>query len=257
MTNEGGPWGRAEDAGSRVPAPAPRPPVGRLGLWAIVLAALILLVVALAKAFPEAVRTTEDWSNVAYLMGFLVLLSAGVFRFRRAAITQHLKHVAAWAVIVAALALGYAYREDLAGVPRHLQLAFATGNPVTTGDHELMIPQDDRGAFVVIGKVNGQRVRFMIDTGATDTVLSPDDARRLGVDVDGLHYGSVAETANGLGYGAPFTVNRLEVGPIGFDDFKTTINKAPMSTSLLGMSFLGRLTSFELRGRNLILKWRG
>lgn len=251
MSNMPGPWGsQASD-----PPPPPAGPRRRLGLWLVLLAALVGVTVALARAFPEALRTGQDWANLSYALVLVVVVSAWLARTRRAALGQHLRHAAIWAAIVAVLALVAAYREELAGVPQHLRLAFSAGDPVATGEHELVIPQDEVGAFVVVGRVNGQRVVFMVDTGASDTVLTPADARRLGVDVDNLKFADSAETANGVGHGSPYVADSLEVGPIRLDDFRMSINQAPMSASLLGMSFLRRLDSFEVRGRKLILRW--
>jgi aspartyl protease family protein len=249
MSDGEGPWRRE----------APQPPRrgrGRIGLWLLLAAALGGLVAALARAFPEAVRTPDDWAQVAYAVGVVLLVSTGIFRLGPRRFADRLKHAAIWLAVIAVLALGFAYRDAFSGAGQRLRLAFSAGDPVATGEHELVIPQDDRGSFVVVGKVNGQRVRFVVDTGATDTVLSPDDARRIGVDVANLDYGEPAETANGVGYSASFTARRLEVGPIGFDEFKLAINQAPMSSSLLGLSFLRRLQSFEHRDGQLILRWR-
>jgi aspartyl protease family protein len=220
------------------------------------LAALGLLVAALAHAFPRTVRTPDDWAQVAYAAGLVVLIAAGVFRARAGLGPRQLRHLAGWALVVAALALGFAYRDELAGVPQHLQLAFSDGSPVRTADHELAIPQDPDGGFVVVGEVNGHRVRFVVDTGSTDTVLSPDDARAIGLDVDHLAYVHQAETANGVGYGAPVTVDRLAVGPIVFRGVKVVVNQAPMSSSLLGLSFLNRLDGYQVQDHKLILRWR-
>lgn len=211
---------------------------------------------ALTRIFPEAMRTQDDWSNVAYFSALLVVVTAGALRAVQGGLVRHLRHAAIWVALAAVAALGFAYREELAGVPRHLQLAFSTGRAVTVGDHELEIPQDDQGAFEVIGRVDGQPVRFLIDTGASDTVLSPADARRLGIDPGKLRYDEEAETANGRGYAAPYVVRRLEVGPIALENFRVAINQAPMNGSLLGLSFLNRLASFEIHGRKLFLKWR-
>jgi aspartyl protease family protein len=253
MSNQGGPWGRDP---VEPPAPARTRGSGRLFLWLVIVVALIAFVVALARAFPETALKANDWGSLGYLGVLLLVISAGVARATRGALVRHLRYAAIWAGIVALLALGVAYRDELAGVPRRLQLAFAGGG-VATSDHELVIQRDvDQGGFLVVGLVNGQRVRFLIDTGATETVLSPDDARRLGVDVDSLAFDHLSETANGTGYGAAYTADSLQVGPIQLTDFKTTINRAPMSTSLLGMSFLSRLESFQVRGSQLILRWR-
>ncbi len=184
-------------------------------------------------------------------------MAAGLWRARSIRPTRLLRHGALWLGIIAVLALGYAYREEIAEVPQRLAIAFGTGRPVVTAPHELVISQDGEGVFQVVGQVNGQPVRFMIDTGASETVLAPQDAQRLGVDVSGLSFDVLSETANGKGYGAPYLARTLEVGPIRLTGFKMEINKAPMSSSLLGLSFLRRLDSFEIRGGKLYLKWRG
>ncbi|HET6970452.1 MAG TPA: TIGR02281 family clan AA aspartic protease [Phenylobacterium sp.] len=261
--DQGGPWGREEPEtpaarrGWRLDLPGGGGGGGgRIWLWLAGLAAIGGLVVALVHAFPEAVRTRNDWANVAYFVGLLALLSTRFLRRPGALGVRHLRYAAVWALVVAGLALVVAYRDELAGVPQHLRLAFSNGDPVQTAEHELTVPQDAEGGFVVVGAVNGQRVQFLVDTGASDTVLSPDDARRLGVDVDHLSFDGQAETANGVGRGAAFTAQRLEVGPIALNGFRMAINQAPMSRSLLGLSFLSRLESFEVRDRKLILRWR-
>lgn len=254
MSNEEGPWG-----GQGAPpaaTPDPEPARGRSWLWPLFIAAVVGIVIAMARAFPESVRKPEDWTDVAYGLGMVLVVTAGISRIRRDAIAQHLRYAAIWAGIVAVVALGFAYRAEFKDVSDHLKIAFSGGSPVATGEHEMVISQDESGAYVVIAKVNGQRVLFMVDTGATDTVLSPDDARRLGVNLEALRFDREAETANGLGYGAHYAADSLQVGAISFDDFKMTINKTPMSTSLLGMSFLSRLESFEFGRGKLTLKWR-
>jgi aspartyl protease family protein len=250
MDQQEGPWAQPG------PQPAHPPPRPRVGLWVCLVAAIGGLIAALAHAFPEAVRRPQDWAEVARLALILLVVTAGVARSRLVLRPEHLRHAALWAAIIAVLALGVAYRRELAGVGQHLQLAFSDGSPVVTGDHELAIPQSEDGSYVLVGKVNGQRVRFVVDTGATDIVLSPDDARRIGADVEGLKYVLESETANGVGYGAPFVADRLEVGPIALSDVGVIVNRAPMSGSLLGMSFLRRLQSFHVEDGKLVLRWR-
>jgi aspartyl protease family protein len=248
-----GPWDVDEPPAPPLP---PRPPPRRGGLWLLLVLGVAGLVAALFKAFPEAVQKPEDWANLAWALGLVVLVGAGLFRLGRGAMARHLRSVAIWLAAIAVLALGYAYRDLVQEAPQRLRLAFGAGYPIQTATHEVVVPQDDRGAFVLNAQVNGQPVRFIVDTGATDTVLSPEAARRLGVDVDRLDFGQSAETANGMGYGAAYTAQKLAVGPIVFDNFPMVINQAPMSSSLLGLTFLNRLDSFEIRDRKLILKWR-
>jgi aspartyl protease family protein len=252
MTHDNGPWARPTPA----PAPPPRRRSSRLLSWVLLCAALAGLVAALAHAFPEAVRTGDDWARVARAAGIVVLIAAGVLRSGRVLRPQHLKYAAVWAAVIAVLALGFAYRDELGGVGQHLRLAFSAGDPVASGEREMIVPQAADGSYAVVALVNGQRVRFTVDTGASDTVLSPDDARRIGVDVDSLSYVLQSETANGVGSGAPFVAERFQVGPLALSNFRLTVNKAPLSTSLLGMSFLARLESFHVENGKLILRWR-
>jgi aspartyl protease family protein len=248
MPSDGGPWG------SRTPDPPPRG--GRRGLWLLLLlVGAVGLLIFLFRTFPESLRDRQDGFQLVYLLGFLVLLSTGVFRASRSNLKDHLKHAAIWVAVISVAAVAFAYRDVFEGAAQRLRIAFSDGTPVPAGPHELVIPQDADGAFVVIALVNGQRVRFMVDTGATATVLSPEDARRAGIDPSGLHYDSLSETANGTGSGARTTVRTLAVGPIMFDNFEVTVNQAPMSGSLLGVSFLDRLQSFHVEGHKLILKW--
>ena len=244
----GGPW--------RSPPPPRRGPPRRLGLWLVFILGLVALLAGLARAFPESLRTSDDWARVVYLMGLVLLVTAGLFRSGRIVRPEHLRYAAIWAAIVGLLALGFAYRDELSEAPQRLRLAFSAGDPVATKPGELVIPRDESGHYVVVARVNGQRVRFLVDTGATDTVLSPDDAQRIGLPLADLRYLRAVETANGEGYAAPFVADRFEVGPIVLSDFAVAVNQAPMSISLLGMSFLSRLDSFHFEGRNLVLRWR-
>lgn len=132
MTDSQGPW-------SRPPAPPPpRASWPRIGLFLIFASALGALIFALARAFPEALQSGDDWTDLAYKAGVVVLVAAGLSRIRPGAVGAHLKHVAIWTGVVAVLALGYAYREEMAGVPQHLAIAFSAGDPVVTGEHELV-----------------------------------------------------------------------------------------------------------------------
>jgi aspartyl protease family protein len=128
---------------------------------------------------------------------------------------------------------------------------------VKTGAHEMVLTQGEGGGFYVIGKVNGAPVRFVIDTGASDIVLTPDDARRAGADMAALDYRHSYETANGVGAGAPFIAEHFEVGAIKARDVPMSVNGTPMSASLLGGVFLRELDSYEVKGNRMTLRWHG
>ncbi len=93
----------------------------------------------------------------------------------------------------------------------------------------------------------------MVDTGATDIVLTPSDARRIGIDPANLEFDQFAETANGTVRGAAIRLDSLVIGPIGMGGLPATVNGADMSESLLGMEFLNRLHGWRVENGVLTL----
>jgi aspartyl protease family protein len=251
-----GPWGSPQPEPERPPRRAPPVSWRRRLVWLAVVIGGVALLASLLRAAPWGPRDARDWTYVVMWSVALLLFSGSLLSARRGDILKAAGHVAIWVAVIGVLATGYLYRAELAEAPRRLRMALNVGAPVATGERELRVAQDDSGAYVIVGQVNGQPVLFLVDTGATDTVLSPADARRVGVNVDALRYDRTAETANGLGYGATWTADRMAVGGVRLDAFPMVVNKAPMSGSLLGMSFMNRLDSFEVRDRTLILRWR-
>lgn len=122
-------------------------------------------------------------------------------------------------------------------------------------DREIVIRKAAGGHFLVDAMVNGVAIRFLVDTGASDVVLSPDDARRLHIAGSGLDYSLQYETANGVVRAAPVTLRDIRIGQLELYDLEATVNEAPMSISLLGMAFLERLEGYSVEGDRLVLLW--
>jgi aspartyl protease family protein len=211
---------------------------------------------ALSQFFPGTMVSAGDWQNVALGMMLVTIIGSLLLRLR---LRPHeaLRNILAWAAIAAVLALGYTFRGDMGSAFSRVRAEFAPGYPVQLSPHEMVVTQDENGGFYVMGQVNGQTMRFLADTGASDVVLSPADAERLGVDVRSLKFTDPAETANGVGRGASFKASSLSVGPLRFEDVPMQINQAPMSTSLLGMAFFRRLDSFQVKDGTLYMRWSG
>lgn len=250
-----GPWG-SEDPEAPKTAPGKRGiPGHRVLIWLALMAVLGGGVWLIRTAFPGYLDV-NDWSFAARAFVILLMLSAAVLTARRIDWGQKARHAAIWAGIVAMMVLGLTYRDELIGVGERIRSEFSSSYPVTNGERQLVVTAAEGGGFLIMGTVNGQLVRFLVDTGASDTVLSPDDAARVGVNLASLHFDHMAETANGTGYGAPFTADSLTIGPIKVAAMPMVVNRAPMTSSLLGMTFLSRLDSFQVRGRRLYLKAR-
>ena len=116
------------------------------------------------------------------------------------------------------------------------------------------ISAGQHGHFVLEADVDGQGIRFLVDTGASDVVLSSFDARRLGFNIEHLSFTQTYRTANGIVKGAPVRLGRVTIGPIVVRDVRASVNGAAMKRSLLGMSFLSRLSGYEVSRGRLVLK---
>ena len=243
-----GPWGAQGGE--------PGPGWGPLLAWIALMAAAGACVWILLKLFPGRIDTADDVGGLLWNLALVGVLAAGVVVGRYNTL-RALRHLGAWLVIAGVLALGYSFRSELRFATERVRAEFAPGYAVATSTPgEMVVSQDEGGHFLLYGKVNGVTVQFLVDTGASDIVLSPADAKRLGVDVDNLAFTGVAETANGMGRTASFTADSLVVGDLRLSDVRMEINQAPMSVSLLGMSFFRRLESFRVEGGRLYMRWR-
>ena len=122
-------------------------------------------------------------------------------------------------------------------------------------DEAVVLEAGAHGRFTVAAWVDGTDIDFVVDTGASAVVLSPDDASRLDLHPSNLDYDTVFSTANGEVRAAMVTLRELRIGPIELDDVKAAVFQSPMGMSLLGMTALGRLRGYEVQGDRMILRW--
>jgi aspartyl protease family protein len=249
MADPQGPW--------RHPPPPPPKTRSRLGLllWLGLMAAAAAVFFLLMRLFPEQ-RSGMEWADAFRLFGLLALVSSGLVATRSLDLGLAARNIALWAAIFALAFLAYAFRGDLLSVGLRARSALIPAYAVANSPTSIVVSRGEGGGFYVMGSVNGAPVRFIVDTGASDIVLSPKDAASAGLLDDTTTFSRPSETANGIGYGAPVTVNSLAVGPIHLSKVPVFINQAPMRESLLGMAFLDRLESFEFRGDQLFLRGR-
>ena len=120
---------------------------------------------------------------------------------------------------------------------------------------ELKIRSSSDGHYYADALVNNTPVRFLVDTGATTVLLSSADAARLGIRPATHEYTRQGHTANGTIKLAPVTLREFRVGSFSTYELDAVVSQAPVNVSLLGMGFLKRLESWEVRGNYLFLRW--
>lgn len=110
------------------------------------------------------------------------------------------------------------------------------------------------GHFWAEADVDGRRVRFLVDTGASAVALTVEDARRLGLHPAALNYEYGVQTASGQARAARIQLDSIAVAGARVDDVEAFVIESGLETSLLGMSYLGRLSRFEATRSALILR---
>jgi aspartyl protease family protein len=223
-------------------------------LWLALVLGVGAVVAFLLWRFPDAIYGEHDRVRLVYLVLLLVLVSSSILAGRRLRLRGVAKAAALWAGIIVVLALGLTYRSEIGAIGERVLGEFLPHRGTTLGTNEISFPASADGHFRIEALVDGTPIRFLVDTGASSIVLSPADAQRIGFDPASLHFTGFAETANGTVRTASVRLGAIEIGPIRLHDLRASVNQAEMRGSLLGMSFLERLRSFEVRDGTLILR---
>ncbi len=118
---------------------------------------------------------------------------------------------------------------------------------------DTVIAKDASGRFSLKAMVNGEEAAFLVDTGADMVALTPDDAERMGIAVDRDSFAPVAQTASGIGYGAPVRIDRIEIADQEFRDVQAVVIDG-LKVNLLGQSLLNQLGQMELHGDRMVFR---
>jgi len=119
---------------------------------------------------------------------------------------------------------------------------------------EVVIPMGPDGHYYLTLDLNGVPVRFVVDTGASEIVLSAADAARIGIDPDSMVFSGRAYTANGMVQTAPVRIERIALGPMVDESVRAVVNQGDLEESLLGMSYLRRFERLEITRGQMVLE---
>lgn len=145
--------------------------------------------------------------------------------------------------------------QERADAPAPMTVAVATPEPApSAGSRAAFIDREDDGHFWARADVSGTQVKFMVDTGASIVALTYFDAQRLGLKPEELDFDSEIRTAGGVTYGAPVTLESIRVGKVKIENVNAVILRTELEQSLLGMTFLGELHSYEVRQGQMIIR---
>ncbi len=220
----------------------------------ILLAVALLLLFGLFTYLPPVELDAWRGADLIRIGLVLSLIVVGIAASRRR-LSAVATDLAIWFAILLVLVVGYSYRFELQGLGDRALAEIVPGHGLVVGDHAVSFRRGDDRQFSINAMVDGQRVRFLVDTGASAVVLTRADAIRLGFDPAKLNYSETFATANGTTRGAPVRLGEIRIGDgIRFTNLRAYVNEGDLDQSLLGMGALERLSRIEISGDTLTIR---
>lgn len=222
----------------------------------IILVILITFLLAmLNSSFPNALSSSDDKMRFFYLLTLIAFVASSLFFRRKREMYNSLRSFTIWVGIFLAAITIYSFRTEFNNIKERITVELFPSKAIINSDNSISFRKSADGHFHVQASIHSKKISFLLDTGATDVVLTIDDAKRIGVDIDELEYTSIYNTANGRIYAAPVTVPAITIGNITIYDVRASVNNSLMDKSLLGMSFLEKLRKYEVN-QDTITLWQ-
>jgi len=219
----------------------------RLLRLVIFLIGMALLLLGLSIAIPLA-GGVDPYLVRSILIA--VIFGGAAAYWSRSSLFKIAKVAGLWFILIAGVSIFYLYQSDFSD--RFMSSLDPSG--VTVNDEGMIVHRAQDGHFWLRVAINRSTILMMVDTGASNVVLSPKDAQRVGFNNNNLVFDRQARTANGNVSFARVNAEVFSIGDAIFYDVPVTVNGAEMNGSLLGMSALDLFGSVEFRGDELILR---
>lgn len=188
----------------------------------------------------------DDTGRLIYLTILVVMVCGWFVTQNRQSMNKTLQQAALWGFIFLGAIAAYGLWDDIRQTVRPQQSVFAEQG-------KIIVPRSPDGHYYIQAEVNGAAVQFVLDTGATEIVLTRKDAAAAGLAPEDLNFIGRAMTANGEVRTAPVRLDTVSLGPATDEHVTAVVNGGEMSQSLLGMTYLQRWGKIEISGGQLTL----
>lgn len=189
--------------------------------------------------------TGDTIATLVALLALLTVIGGGFFMRNRPSLGETARTMGTWFLVFVGLIVAYGLWDDV-------KSEFPS-NQILVQEGEISVPRMPDGHFYLTAEVNGTPIEFVVDTGATDVVLSNADAERAGIDTDNLAFFGRAMTANGPVQTAPVNLETVAVGAFRDENVRASVNGGELHVSLLGMSYLSRFETLQIQDGRLTL----
>lgn len=192
--------------------------------------------------------------TISFVIIVLILLSVLYSVLSKNNLKKFASQLLIWVLILLSVIIGYAFRFELNYSAQRVMAVLVPSYHWVNKDGELVIARSSDGHFYIDALVNDVKIKFMVDTGASDVALTKADAQKLKFDLSKLQFTKTYSTANGSSAAAPVKLNTIIIGGI-FKNIEAHIGRGDLDISLLGMSMLERFKGFRIDRDMLILSY--
>lgn len=220
--------------------------------FAAILASIRRNSAAIAGAPMLDTLSADEFARLVYLLLLAVVLAAYALVATRGRIAALVRHTILWALLFTGMSAAWSLWETMS--PRMIGMQ--------TADHRALEVRRSRdGHFHLTLEIQGSPgarpvpVHFILDTGATEMVLTRADAARLGFDPGALAFTGIARTANGTTRTAPVRLAQVRLGQATQTNVRALVNEGELHVSLLGMTYLSRFSRLEIAGDRLRIEY--
>jgi aspartyl protease family protein len=198
----------------------------------------------------------DDFARLVMFGVIGLTIAAGIAQSGRHRFGTIARAALVWLALILGLVAAYGYRDNLVGVADRVQSLLVPGTPADGPEPgSITIAKSMDGHFRVRAMVDGRIVTMVVDTGASEVVLTERDAIAAGIDPAGLIYDARVSTANGETTAATIRIGTLAIGSIAEKNIRALVARpGSLQQSLLGMNFLNRLSSFTVERRQLVMR---
>lgn len=224
--------------------------------WVFVIGVALSLAALIASNDQDAIANLlrHDIGSLVLKVALVVFAGGLVLVLFREKVSKALEATVFWAVVGLLLVVGYTYRFELRDVADRVIAEMMPGHVAGHG-RNVQVVRGNSGDFAVAAHINGAKIPMVLDTGASSVVLTQEAAKAAGLPIEVLNYTVNVDTANGRTRAAAVTLDRLAVGGLTERSVPALVAQhGQLKMNLLGMTFLNRLASWEVRGDTLRLR---
>ncbi|MBF0190960.1 MAG: TIGR02281 family clan AA aspartic protease [Magnetococcales bacterium] len=215
----------------------------------------LVVVWALHDQFTDSLFESTHTERLGYAAGSAFMLAWLLSSVSWRGLPKLLKGVGLWIGVLMLLVLGYGFRQELTDLRTRWMATLLPQRGFEPAAGEWSVFKSSDGHFYVELRVNRTPIRMLVDTGASDLVLTRADARRIGLSPDRLDYTLRYQTANGETRAAPILLDEVRLGSLTLKRMPASVIAGEAHESLLGMSFFKRLDSYEVKQDLLTFRW--